>query len=80
VQICVHKIGGGTLLTKETVVNLISNTVTRKGLKIMAVLDENEYKLGKDVSDRELEEVRIHPHSFHAEWNYSIIPDSRESQ
>jgi Rhodopirellula transposase DDE domain len=65
---------GQPLLTRETVVNLIANTSTRKGLKVTAVLDENEYKLGIDVSESELEEVIVHHHSFHPEWNYSIIP------
>jgi len=71
---------GQPLLTRETVVNLIANTSTRKGLKVMAVLDENEYELGKEVSEIELKEVRIHPHSFHPEWNYSIIPRHQRSK
>ena len=68
---------GQPLLTRETVVNLIANTSTRKGLKVMAVLDENEYELGREVSESALKEVRIHHHSFHPEWNYSIIPNLR---
>ena len=40
---------GKPLLTKEMVVNLISNTKTNKGLKVMAVLDEHEYVKGKGM-------------------------------
>ena len=71
---------GQPLLTRETVVNLITNTSTRKGLKVTAVLDENEYELGREISEIELNELSLHPHSFHPEWNYSIIPRPRGSQ
>ena len=70
---------GQPLLTRETVVNLIANTSTRKGLKIRAVLDENEYKAGIEVTEEELAALNLHKDSFHPEWNYSIIPRNRTS-
>lgn len=63
---------GKPLLTRETVVNLIANTKTKKGLEIMAVLDENEYQSGREVSERELALLSIHGDVFHPEWNYTI--------
>jgi hypothetical protein len=65
---------GQPLLTKETVVNLISNTSTRKGLKITAVLDENNYEPGIEVSENELSLLNLRGDNFHPEWNYTIGP------
>lgn len=65
---------GKPLLTRETVVNLIANTTTNAGLKVMAVLDENEYQKGKEVSEEEMALVNIQGDSFHPEWNYTISP------
>jgi hypothetical protein len=49
-----------------TVVNLISNTKTEKGLKVRCVIDENKYKKRKNIN--------IETHNFHHEWNDSIKP------
>ena len=65
---------GKPLLTRETVVNLISNTSTRKGLKVSAVLDENEYEAGREISEIELAGLNLQRDNFHPEWNYTIIP------
>jgi len=65
---------GQPLLTREAVVNLISNTNTRKGLKVRAVLDENEYEAGREITEAELTELNLHRDNFHPEWNYTIIP------
>lgn len=63
---------GKPLLTREMVVNLIANTSTTKGLEVQAVLDENEYQSGKEVSKEEMESIRIFCDEFHPEWNYTI--------
>nr|QNO50695.1 hypothetical protein HLBKPKBF_00013 [Methanosarcinales archaeon ANME-2c ERB4] len=55
-------------------VKLIGSTTTRKGLKIMAELDENEYPTGIKVSDKEMAKVNIERDYFHGEWNYKICP------
>ncbi len=65
---------GKSLITRETVVNLISNTKTKKGLKIQAKLDENIYKTGKKITDEELKAVNLEKSEFHGEWNYKIKP------
>jgi hypothetical protein len=67
---------GKPLVSRETVVNLIGNTTTEKGLEIRAVLDENEYKTGIEVSDEEMSALNLEKHSFHPEWNYKIKPNS----
>ena len=66
---------GKPLLTRETVVNLISNTKTKTGLTVSAILDKNEYKTGRKISDKELQLVNIIGDDFHPEWNYSIAPN-----
>ena len=45
---------GRPLISIETVINLISNTITSKGLKIVCVEDKNKYELGTVVTDKEL--------------------------
>lgn len=65
---------GKPLIDKATVLNLISNTTTKTGLKITAELDENVYEKGIKVSDKEMEELNIERDVFHAEWNYTIKP------
>lgn len=65
---------GRPLITRETVVNLISNTKTREGLTIQAVLDKNTYETGIQISDEELDQVKLFRYKFHGEWNYKISP------
>ena len=65
---------GQPLISRETVVNLIANTKTDTGLKVFAVLDENEYKKGRKISDDEIALLKIQGDDFHPEWNYTISP------
>lgn len=65
---------GKPLITRETVVNLIGNTKTETGLEIRAVLDENEYLTGKEVSQEEMNSINMERLEFHPEWNYKIMP------
>ena len=68
---------GKPLITRKTVVNLIANTQTTKGLEVRSVLDENEYVTGKEVSDEALATLNIRGDEFHPEWNYTISPDKK---
>jgi len=65
---------GRPLINTATVVNLISNTTTKKGLKIKAVLDSKKYEKGIKISDKEMKEINIEYNDFHKEWNYTISP------
>ncbi len=62
------------MLSREVVVNLISNTTIASGLEIHAELDENTYEAGIKVSDEELAGLAIEQDNFHGEWNYKINP------
>jgi len=63
---------GQPLESYEMIINLISNTTTKKGLKIEATLDRNEYEKGIKVSDKELEEINIKFNKKNPKWNYTI--------
>jgi hypothetical protein len=58
---------GKPLYDLVTVVNLISHTTTSKGLVVKSAVDTNVYPTGIEVSDAELESVRLTPHNFHGE-------------
>lgn len=65
---------GKPLRTYQTVVNLIAATTTRTGLEVQCELDSCDYEKGRKVSDEEMETIRLRPHRFHGEWNYTIDP------
>jgi len=62
------------------IVNLISATTTKNGLKVKCRMDENFYAKGRRVTDKELAEVNLHPDEFHGEWNYAIHPRKEEGE
>ncbi len=68
---------GQPLITRETVVKLIGNTKTNKGLKIQAILDENIYEKGKKITDEQLNILNLEKSDFHGEWNYKIKPQNK---
>ncbi len=63
------------LLTMQLVIDLISSTTTKKGLKVKAKLDSTVYKKGIKISDKEFEKISIIKDEFHGEWNYIIKPN-----
>ena len=65
---------GEPLRDYETVVRLIANTTTAKGLRVTCRLDRRKYPAGRKVSDEELSAINITPSRFHGEWNYIIHP------
>jgi transposase len=65
---------GKPLISAAVIVNLIGATKTKTGLKVTCVLDKNEYKTSRKVSDSEYKSINIKGHKFHGEWNYTISP------
>jgi hypothetical protein len=43
-------------------------------MNIRAELDENGYRTGIKILDKEMAEVNIERDNFHGEWNYKIYP------
>jgi transposase len=67
---------GRPLTSHEIVVNTIAATATSTGLRVTAVLDENSYPTGAEVSDarmKDLEDRVITRHGFHGDWNYTLL-------
>jgi hypothetical protein len=63
---------GKPLISHEVVVNLIGATTTRTGLNVRAKLDTNTYETNRKVGDDQMAQVKLIPHKFHGEWNYTI--------
>lgn len=65
---------GRPLVSRQTIVELISNTTTRHGLTVRAALDTNTYETGIKVTDAQLANICLTRHDFHGDWNYTIRP------
>lgn len=66
---------GRPLVSHEVIVELISATTSRQGLHIRAELDAGLYPTQLKVTDEQMAAVRVAPHAFHGEWNYTIAPE-----
>ena len=65
---------GEPLVSYEAVVNLISTTTTKSGLKVVAELDQNTYETGIKISDKPMDALHIRYHKKHPAWNYTVSP------
>jgi hypothetical protein len=65
---------GRPLVSHQVVVELIAATRTATGLEVEARLDTGSYPTKVKVTKQQMERVRLHPHDFHGEWNYTIKP------
>lgn len=65
---------GRPLVNLETVINLIGNTKTKKGLSIKVITDKKQYMKGIKISDEDFQLINIKKSKFHGEWNYIIKP------
>lgn len=62
------------LTSRELIVELISHTTTKTGLKILSELNTNTYKKGITVTKKEFSELALSREDFHGEWNYTLFP------
>jgi transposase len=65
---------GQPLVSYQAVVNLISSTRTRTGLRVKAMLDTKVYDTGAQFSDEQIRGLHLRRHKFHPDWNYTIAP------
>jgi len=65
---------GRPLVSHEVIVKLIGKTFKQQGLWVKAKLDKRKYPTKIKVSDQEMKQIKLKPHTFHGEWNYSIKP------
>jgi hypothetical protein len=68
------------LVSYKVIVDLISSTTTKTGLKVHCELDSNIYPKGIEVSDAEMRAINIERDAFHGEWNYTIRPTNRSDR
>src|SRR5712692_7026985 len=68
---------GQPLVSLAVIVNLIGATRTATGLRVRCELDRGTYPKGRTISDEQLASLRLTPHRFHADWNYTIHPVRR---
>ena len=62
------------LTSLAVILELISHTTTKSGLKVTAIADTNTYQTGIKISQKEFESLNIQRNIFHGEWNYTISP------
>ena len=68
---------GHPLRSLGTIVSLIGATRSRTGLHVRSELDRRRYPSGTVVTNTQMAAIRLVPHEFHGEWNYTIQPASR---
>lgn len=65
----------GQLLTDyETVVNYISTTRTKTGLRVDAHLVHADYPTGVKVADNEMKDLSVRHHDTQRSRNYTVSP------
>lgn len=62
------------LVSLAAIVSLIGSTTTSSGLRIRSEIDKGSYPLGVKISDEQMASVKLEPHTFHGDWNYTIHP------
>lgn len=67
---------GVPLDSHETVLNYISTTTTKTGLKVKAVLNQKIYLKGQSASQLELDSLNITKDRQLPDWNYTIRPQN----
>jgi transposase len=65
---------GRPLISHEVIVELIGATITQTGLRVQADRDRGEYPTKVKVTDEAMAGLRLTPHEFHGEWNYTLAP------
>src|SRR5579859_5212032 len=68
---------GRPLTSHDVIINTIGAVTTTTGLTVTAVLDDNPYPAGTQVSDKQmtdLEDRALTRHRFHGDWNYTLPP------
>ena len=65
---------GKPLVSFDALVNFVSRTKTKTGLRLEAYLDKRVYEKGKKVSDKEMNDIALTKGDELEKWNYTIEP------
>jgi hypothetical protein len=68
---------GCPLRSYDLMLHYLSDTKTKTGLTVEAVLVTTEYAKGIKVSDEEMAALNLQPHAICPQWNYTISPTSQ---
>ena len=68
---------GQPLVSLAVIVNLIGSTRTAAGLRVRCELDRGAYPKGQEVTDAQMARLKLAPHRFHGDWNYTLHPTRR---
>jgi transposase len=65
---------GKPLVSLAVIVNLIVSTKTAAGLRVRSEIDHAAYPKSVVVTEDQMASVRLKPHPFQGDWNYTIRP------
>ena len=65
---------GQPLVSLAVIVSLIGSTRTTAGLRVRCELDRGTYPKGQTLSDAQMAHLKLTPHRFRGDWNYTIHP------
>ena len=68
---------GTPLVNLATMVSLIGSTHSTSGRRVRSEIDRHRYPGGLTVTDAQMARIRLDPHRFHGDWNYTIHPVTR---
>jgi hypothetical protein len=69
---------GKPLVDLVTIISLIGDTTTDEGLRVRSEVDPGRYPNGVVIRDAQMAQIRLDPHAFHGDWNYTIRPRSKK--
>jgi transposase len=67
---------GKPLVSLAVIVSLIGSTRSQAGLRVRSEIDRRRYPGGVAVTEEQMNQIHLHPHRFHGDWNYTIRPNS----
>jgi len=70
---------GKPLVSLAVIVSLIGATTSKAGLRVRAEIDKGRYPDGVRVTDEQMATIRLEPHEFHGDWNYTIRPHRKRA-
>ncbi|MEK7756386.1 MAG: ISAzo13 family transposase, partial [Planctomycetota bacterium] len=68
---------GKPLVSLVAIVSLIGSTKTDAGLRVRSEIDRGTYPQGVVVTDQQMARIKLVPHSFHGDWNYTVHPNRK---
>jgi Rhodopirellula transposase DDE domain len=69
---------GVPLQSLDVMLGSIRGTTSATGLSVKATLLKGEYLTARKVTQKELDHLRLHPHSVCPNWNYTLEPHKLE--